>query len=166
MRIGFFGGSFNPPTNAHISLAKKALRECKLDKVVFVPMGDSYKKKELAPAKHRYNMLKLICNRQEHLEVSDIEMNIDKEMFAIDAFSLIENKYKQDNIYFIMGADNFVNITSWKDFEKLINKYKYIVFDRNNIDINKYISENDILRACIKQITIIKIIVQQNLEVY
>lgn len=38
MRLGFFGGSFNPPTNAHIDLAKKALKECKLDKVIFVPI--------------------------------------------------------------------------------------------------------------------------------
>jgi len=47
MKIGFFGGSFNPPTNAHIALAQKAIKECMLDKVVFVPMNDYYRKKEL-----------------------------------------------------------------------------------------------------------------------
>lgn len=63
MKIGFFGGCFNPPTNAHINLAKKVLKECKLDKVVFVPVGDFYDKKELVPAKHRYNMLKIAFKR-------------------------------------------------------------------------------------------------------
>ena len=39
-RIGFYGGSFNPPTKAHIELAKKVIKECNLDKVIFVPVGD------------------------------------------------------------------------------------------------------------------------------
>ncbi len=145
MKIGFFGGSFNPPTNAHVCLAKKALIECKLDKVIFVPMGDFYQKKGLVLAKHRYNMLKIICDKQENLEVSDIELYLNKQMHAIDAFKLIENKYRQDDIYFIMGADNFVNITKWKDSKELLEKYKYIVLGRENIDINKYINENCIL---------------------
>lgn len=63
MKIGFFGGCFNPPTNAHVNLAKEVLYKCKLDKVVFVPVGDFYSKKELAPERHRYNMLKIACKR-------------------------------------------------------------------------------------------------------
>ena len=51
MKIGFFGGSFNPPTVAHIYLAKEAVSQCKLDKVVFVPMNDYYKKDYLASRK-------------------------------------------------------------------------------------------------------------------
>ncbi len=65
MKIGFFGGCFNPPTNAHVNLAKKVLDECNLNRVVFVPVGDFYGKKELAPEKHRYNMLKIACKRFE-----------------------------------------------------------------------------------------------------
>lgn len=63
MKIGFFGGCFNPPTNAHINLAKKVLKECKLDKVIFVPVGNFYDKKELVSGEHRYNMLKIACKR-------------------------------------------------------------------------------------------------------
>ena len=76
MKIGFFGGCFNPPTIAHIELAKKALAECNLDKVIFVPIGDFYKKKELAPARDRYNMLKIACEDIDRIEVSDIELDI------------------------------------------------------------------------------------------
>ncbi len=67
MRIGFFGGSFNPPTNAHINLAKRALEECELDKVIFVPIGDFYEKAGLVSGKHRYNMLKIACERYKEL---------------------------------------------------------------------------------------------------
>ncbi len=61
MKIGFFGGSFNPPTNAHICLAQKAIKECGLDKVIFVPMNDYYRKNNLAsryaPSKYAKNCL-------------------------------------------------------------------------------------------------------------
>ena len=58
-KIGFFGGCFNPPTNMHIKIANNLIKERKLDKVVFVPMNDLYKKEGLVEAKHRYDMLKL-----------------------------------------------------------------------------------------------------------
>ena len=61
MRIGFFGGSFNPPTNAHINLAKEVIKVCNLDKVIFVPMGNYYPKEGLAKAEDRLKMLEIAC---------------------------------------------------------------------------------------------------------
>jgi len=142
MKIGFFGGCFNPPTIAHIALANKVLIETNLDKVIFVPVGDFYKKKELTSAKERYNMLKLVCDDLKNIEVSDIELDIKETLYAIDAFKLIEEKYRNDEIYFIMGADNFINLTKWKAGKELIEKYKYIVLERDNIDIEEYVTNN------------------------
>ena len=144
MKIGFFGGSFNPPTNGHINLAKKAISECNLDKVIFVPMGDLYEKKNLVSAKHRFNMLKIAClsDNVNNFEVSDLEIKEKKRLFAIEAFRIIEKKYPEAEKFFIMGADNFINILNWKESEELLNKYKYIVFERENIDIKKFINEN------------------------
>lgn len=161
MRIGFFGGCFNPPTNAHINLAKKALKECKLDKVIFMPVGDFYKKKELVSGIHRYNMLKIACKGLENIEVSDLEINTKQNLCAADAFKLIEQNYPETDIYFIMGADNFINIATWKNSDELIRKYKYIVLNRENIELEKYVKnvlkinedniviiENETYRSC------------------
>lgn len=63
-------------------------------------------------------------------------------MYAIDAFKLIEDNYKNTEIFFIMGADNFINITKWKDGEKLIKRYKYIVLERENIELEQYMDKN------------------------
>lgn len=142
MKIGFFGGCFNPPTIAHITLAKKALKEAKLDKVIFVPIGDFYKKKELLPAIERYNMLKIECEDIENIEVSKLELDIKENLYAIDAFKLIKENFPNDELYFIMGADNFKNIMNWKDSEKLIQEYQYIVLERQNINIEEYIENN------------------------
>lgn len=145
MKIGFFGGSFNPPTMAHTHLAKLARERLNLDKIVFVPIGDFYSKKDLVPIDLRIKMLEIICekeNKKENkFEVSDIEKNFKEKKYAIDIFKIIEEEYKDHDFYFLMGADNFSKIPKWKDYDKLKN-YKYIVFERNesieNIDLNKF----------------------------
>lgn len=153
MKIGFFGGSFNPPTLAHINLAKKALKECNLDKVIFVPVGDFYDKRELASARHRYNMLKISINGQDKLGVSDFELNVKQRLYAVDVFRIIKENHQNDDIYFIMGADNFINILKWKDADELIKEYKYIVLDREEIDVKGYIYRLEIDKT---KITIIQ----------
>ena len=162
MRIGFFGGSFNPPTNGHINLAKKAIKMCNLDKLIFVPMGDFYEKKDLAKAKDRLSMLKLaiLSDSESNLEVSDLEIKEARKMSAIEAFRLIEENYPNEEKLFVMGADNFINILNWKESEELLNKYKYIVFERKDIDIKKFIEED--LKKYKTQITIVKNIEHKN----
>ncbi len=144
MKIGFFGGAFNPPTNAHINLAKKAIKNCNLDKVIFVPMNDFYEKKELVKAKDRYNMLQIACkaSMNKKLEVSNIEIKENRKLTTISAFRLIEKVYKESENYFIIGADNFINILNWKESEELLKKYKYIVFERNEINLKDFIDKN------------------------
>ena len=89
-RIGFFGGCFNPPNNLHIEIANNLIKNGKLDKVVFVPVNDYYKKPGLIEAKHRYNMLKLATQNYENIEVDDIEIKENKVLYAVDAFELMQ----------------------------------------------------------------------------
>lgn len=145
MRIGFFGGSFNPPTVAHIELAKKVKKDAYLDKVMFIPMGDWYQKSGLASAIDRFNMLKIACLNSDDLDldVSDLEIKVRKKLDAIDAFKLITKNFPKDDRFFIMGADNFIKIRTWKESTELINNYNYIVIERAEINIKKYIMQND-----------------------
>lgn len=140
-RIGFFGGCFNPPTNIHISIANNLIEQKKLDRIVFVPVNDYYKKKELVEAKHRYNMLKLATKKYDKLEVDDIEIKQDRQLFAVDAFEVIHNsdfakETNKDNIFLIMGSDNYNKMPLWKDYNKIKDKYNYIVIDRDEEQIS------------------------------
>lgn len=144
-RYGFFGGSFNPPTMAHEKLAVEIAKEFELDKVVFVPMGDSYEKPNLAREEERYEMLKRVCNNHPMLEVSDMEFG--KKLTAIEAFELIKTTYPEVEPYFIMGADNFEKIVTWNEAEKLVKEYRYIILKRNDIDISKIIEEQELLKS-------------------
>lgn len=135
-KIGFFGGCFNPPTNIHIELANNLITTKKLDKVIFIPVNDTYIKNGLISAEHRLNMIKLAIKNNNNLEVDDIEIKENKKLFAVDAFELINQKYsKKYEVYFIMGSDNFEKMSKWKDYNK-IKDQKYIVVKRNKNEIS------------------------------
>lgn len=157
-KIGFFGGSFNPVTFAHINLAKEIVDSCNLDKLIFVPMSDFYEKEDLIEFKFRYDMLNLICSKIKKFEVSDIENKKHSKLYAIDIFEIIKKQYKNDDIYYIMGTDNLEKIESWKGYNDLVSKYKYIILERkenafetivnSNIDIKKHKENFKIVSNC------------------
>ena len=138
-RLGFFGGCFNPPTIAHYQLALKAIEIANLDKLYFVPMGDYYKKESLIPSINRYEMLEFMVAGNPKLDVSAIQINQKKDLQAIDTFRLIQKEFSENEIFYIMGSDNFEKIDTWKDSEELINSYNYIILSRNNFKANNVI---------------------------
>lgn len=154
-RIGFYGGSFNPPTKAHIELAKKVIKECNLDKVIFVPVGDLYQKKGMAKGIHRYNMLEIASIREDNLQVSDIEIRETKNYKTIEIFEILKNQYKKEEIYFIMGADNLEKLPFWHESNRLVSNYNYIILDRGLIKTKDIIENNELLKKNEKRFTII-----------
>lgn len=97
-----------------------------------VPVGNHYTKPGLIDEKHRYNMVKIAIQDEKELEVSDLELNSDKTLMPIEIFSVIEKLYKQDEIYFLLGADNLYKIK-----EELQNRYNYIVIKRKDFVIRQ-----------------------------
>ncbi|MCI8961987.1 MAG: nicotinate (nicotinamide) nucleotide adenylyltransferase [Clostridia bacterium] len=160
-KIGFYGGSFNPPTKAHIELAKKVIKECSLDKVIFVPVGDLYEKEGMAKAIHRYNMLEIASNREVNLQVSDIEIRETKNYKTIEIFEILKNEYRKEEIYFIMGADNLQKLPFWHESNKLVSDYNYIILDRGLTKTKDIIENNELLKKNEKRFTIIS-----NIEFY
>lgn len=144
-RIGFYGGTFNPPTKAHIEMAKKTLEELKLDKIIFMPVGDLYKKADLESGEHRVNMLKIACKSEEKFEVSDFEVKSKINYKANEIFKIISEKYAEDKIFFIMGVDNLIKLPFWVNAEELIKKYNYAILGRNDINTCEIIENNLLL---------------------
>ena len=145
-KYGFFGGSFNPVTKAHIELANDIVKRYELDKVIFVPVGDFYKKKNLISEQERYNMLQIATDEYEGLEVSNIELNENKNLTTLEAFRKIESAYPDIDKYYIMGVDNLYKMIQSEDFLTLANNYKYIIIEREQIDCNKLIDSNEVLQ--------------------
>ncbi len=145
--IAVFGGSFNPPINSHIFLAKQILDKCKeIEKLIFVPVSTKYQKQELIKDEHRYNMLKIICENEEKLEVSDIELKKEKQLYTIETLDFFKGMYKEHDIYFVMGTDNLKEVETWKDAERLLEDYKIIILERENDKLDEIIENNKFLR--------------------
>ena len=135
-----YGGSFNPPTVAHYEIAKNVLKRFPKSKLIFLPASLYYNKANLINEVDRINMLMLVCERLgERASISTFELENDK--FLGTYYSL-----KQfDDCYFLLGADNFNYIDKWIMFEKLISENKFLIIPRKGYNIEKKISENELL---------------------
>lgn len=152
MKIGIFGGSFNPPHNMHISIGKYLLDNHYLDKIVYVPTGIKYEYKDnLESNKHRYNMLKLATKDYPKISISKYELN-NKIIHTYETLAYFKNEYPNDEIYFICGADNLDYIDSWQKSTYILNNYKILVVNRENYDLknilNKYKEYKENIIVC------------------
>ena len=136
MRIGVFGGSFNPPHKMHENIATYFIDNDILDKVIFVPTGDNYKyKNNLVNAKDRYNMVKIITDKNETFEVSDFEQK-EKTVYTYQTLENFKKMYPNDLIYFVCGLDNLSYIDSWMNAEYILENFKILVIRRNTDDLD------------------------------
>lgn len=75
-------------------------------------------------------MLKLAIEDNKQLEIEKIGLESKIKLYASDTFKLIKEKYQKDNIFFVMGSDNFRKMPTWKNYEDLIKNYNIIVIER------------------------------------
>ncbi len=143
MRIGVFGGSFNPPHKMHEDIAHSLKESNLLDKIIFVPTGSKYKyKNNLLPDQNRYDMVKLITDEYEYLDLSDYELK-SEVVYTCETLAYFKNKYPKDEIYFICGLDNLSYIDSWKNPEYILNNFKILVIKRDTDDLESILKKLD-----------------------
>lgn len=130
-----YGGSFNPPTIAHEAIVNKLKEEFNPKNIIIIPTGNAYNKKDLIPFEKRKEMLELVFP----YVVSDVE-NTKTYKGTINTLDTLSKEY--DDIYFVMGADNLLQIKSWINYRTLLEKYHFIIITRDSLDILKFIDEN------------------------
>ena len=142
MKIGIFGGSFNPPHKMHKDIAIELLNQHYVDKIIFVPTGSKYEyKHNLVDDNKRLDMLRIITNNDSRMVVSDYELK-DYVIHTCDTLAYFKKMYPHDSIYFICGADNLSYIDKWSNGYDILSNYKILVINREGNDItdilNKY----------------------------
>lgn len=140
MKIGIFGGCFNPPHKMHKDIAVNLINNKYVDKVIYVPTGNKYQKKELLSDQERYQMIELMIKDNENLLVSDYEFNTELT-YTYQTLDYFNNKYKNDEIYFIMGADNLDEFDTWKNYQYILKKYKLLVINRGDFNQDKLLEK-------------------------
>ncbi len=141
MKIGIFGGCFNPPHKMHKNIPLELINNEYLDKVIYVPTGDSYNKKDLTSFETRYNMVRLMISDNKNLLVSDIGNK--SYGYTYQVLDYFKGIYKQDDIYFICGSDNLKSFDTWKNYEYILENYKLLVIKRNNDNIDHIMKKYD-----------------------
>ncbi len=130
MRIGIFGGSFNPPHKMHLKIGLDLLNGNYVDKIIYVPTGSKYKyKNNLISDFHRLKMLELMTTGDERFIVSDFELQ-EEEIYTYETLDFFRSIYPNDEIYFICGTDNLSYIDLWKNGLYLLENYKFLVIKR------------------------------------
>lgn len=139
MRIGIFGGTFNPVHIGHLIVAEDMLIKKNLDRVIFVPCGTPPHKKEenLLKASLRYTLLKLAIEGDDRFLVDDLELNRAGYSFTIDTMTELTQKYSQDSLFFIIGADSLFELHKWKDAQILVEKFSFIIARRDKFDLTE-----------------------------
>ena len=162
MKIGVYVGSFNPVHIGHIKIVNEILDKY-LDKVIIVPTGNYWDKKDLIDIKHRINMLKLFENKQIIIDSKNNNYE-----YTYQILNNLKKEYNNDKLYLIIGADLIPKFHLWKNIDELL-KYNILIINRDNIDINKYIKEfksnNFIIANNIEQIDISSTLIRNDLSV-
>jgi len=146
--IVIYGGSFNPPLNSHFSIAQQVLNEYEeVDKIVFIPVNKKYSKKGLIENEHRFNMLKLVADKNDSFLVSDVDMYGEKALYTIETLKKTEEQFSDKEIWFLIGSDNLKELHTWKCAEELVSKYKILVMEREDDNMEEIIQNNPLLNS-------------------
>ena len=144
-RIIIFGGTFNPPTRAHLDIATEALYYLDAEKVLFVPVSDLYKKDDVEISYHRVNMLNLAIGNFRRLEIDFTEVDSVKLTYTYETIEKIKSQYQDKELFLLIGADNLEDFKNWKNQRSIMENCSLLVVNRNNSSIDEIIESNEIL---------------------
>lgn len=143
-KVVVYGGAFNPPTIAHYNLAKSVLKSINAKKLLFMPVGDRYNKEHLISSTHRTAMLELLCEDEDNMFVSYLEINSKINLNTIDTLNSLHDMDPNNDYYFLIGSDNLKNINKWHSYQSLLTKYKVLVMSRDYDNIEDIIKANNL----------------------
>ncbi|MDO4690863.1 MAG: nicotinate (nicotinamide) nucleotide adenylyltransferase [Fusobacterium sp.] len=134
MKIGIYGGSFNPIHLGHEQIARLVVRELNLDKLLVIPVGiPSHREDEHANSLFRLELCKKVFEEDEKIEVSDIEIRRKKTSYTYDTLLELLDIYGKENEFFeIIGEDSLENFKTWKNYKEILELSKLVVLKRKN----------------------------------
>ena len=178
MKMGIFGGSFNPPHKVHRQIVETLKKQGYVDKIIIVPTGIHYEyKSNLVDNRYRLDMLHLLFYDLDYVSISDYEMK-EYPVYTYQTLDYFKTQYPQDDIYFICGMDNLSYMNEWKQGSHILTDYKILIIDRDTNNVLEILTKlspykNNIILTDIKPDSISSTKIrqmiknqEQNLELY
>ena len=140
MRIGLFGGSFNPIHNAHIALASTICEQARLDEVWFMvsPQNPLKQAQDLLGENERYEMVKLALESQEKvLMASNYEFHLERPSYTWKTLRALKQDFPQHEFSLIIGGDNWVRFPRWAHSEEILANHHIYIYPREDSEIDE-----------------------------
>ena len=140
MRVGLFGGSFNPIHNAHIALASTICEQARLDEVWFMvsPQNPLKQAQDLLDENERYEMVKLALESQAKiLKASNYEFHLERPSYTWKTLRALKQDFPQHEFSLIIGGDNWVRFPRWAHNEEILANHHIYIYPREDSDINE-----------------------------
>ncbi len=136
-RIAFYGGSFDPCHNGHLAIAKQLTKVFALDEFIFIPAYHAPHKKDKNPtsAFQRFAMLCLATSNEPRIKVSKMELDLPGKPYTVETLAKLKAEISDATLFFVMGADSWQEITTWREWEKVLTLVNIIVVTRPPIQI-------------------------------
>ena len=132
MRIGVFGGAFNPPHMGHLICAQEVLLQLGLERVLFVPVGQApHREIDDDPgAEARLEMVELAINGDERFAVSRVEVDREGPSYTSDTLELLSAESPDDELFLILGGDQAAALPTWHEPEKVLERATVAAVER------------------------------------
>ena len=140
MRIGLFGGSFNPIHNAHIALASTICEQARLDEVWFMvsPQNPLKQAEDLLDENERYEMVKLALESEAKiLKASNYEFHLERPSYTWKTLRALKNDFPQHEFSLIIGGDNWVRFPRWAHNEEILANHHIYIYPREDSEIDE-----------------------------
>jgi nicotinate-nucleotide adenylyltransferase len=140
MRIAFFGGTFDPPHNGHLELARHILKLGITDRVLFVPAYDPPHKpdQEISSFADRFAMLELLVCDDPDILISDIERRAAlKPSYSVKILKLLKKEFPDDRLQVLIGGDSLEALHTWYKAKEIVAQYEIICYPRKGSKVDR-----------------------------
>jgi len=136
-RIGILGGTFDPVHNAHLAMARAALEHLALDRVLFVPTGNTrYRNPALASGAHRVAMLRLALADSPRFAIDERELQPGASGYTADTLKALRAELGDAQLFLLMGADQYAKLDSWHRPDEVKRLAVLAVFARPGVALD------------------------------
>ena len=140
MKVGIFGGTFDPIHQGHMVIAEQVMGELGLDHILFVPAGIPPHKEASsvrASTEDRYDMVEAAVEGNEQFSVDRVEVDAGRPMHSVETVQILKERSRDDEWFFITGADEVSNLLAWKDPDRLLEEVVMVAATRPGYDLSR-----------------------------
>jgi nicotinate-nucleotide adenylyltransferase len=137
LRIGLYGGTFDPIHHGHLILARQASEDLSLDRVIFIPAAESPFKPNhsSASAADRFAMVQLAVQSESNFFVDPMEIEREAPSYTIDTARTYRAQHPDDSLFLLVGEDHVAALSKWNEFDKLDQLVRFAILSRSDLPL-------------------------------